>query len=85
MTSILNTLPHLTDDYCMRVVDAMRKMHRRGDGWFNANDIAREVGTVGSTHVQAALYRLAAMGFLWMRDGDGNHKFEYQLRKEYRR
>lgn len=75
----------VTDEYCQKVIDKMRRLHRAGNHWMSAKNIADEIGTVGTTHVQSALYKIAAMGFLYMRDGDGKDKFEYQLRPEYRR
>jgi len=85
MTSILQNMGKVTDEYRELVIDSMRRLHRDGSHWMSAQDIAAKIGTVGSTHVQCALYSIAAMGFLNMRDGDGKAKFEYQLRKEYRK
>jgi len=85
MTTVLDNMDKVTDDYRQKVLDAMRRIHRSGKHWMTAQDIANQIGTVGSTHVQSALYSLAAMGFFFMRDGDGKAKFEYQLRPSYRR
>ena len=85
MTSVLEAVGHVSDDYQMRMIEIMRRIHRQGEHWMSAKRLADEYGTGGTVHVTAALYRLAAAGFLFMRDGDGKHKFEYQLRPEYRK
>lgn len=74
----------VSDDYCEKLIKVMRRLHREGNHWMNAKQITLESGTAANTHVQLGLYRLASMGFLNMRDGDGKDKFEYQLRREYR-
>jgi len=85
MAGILETVNNVSDDYQVGLIDIMRRLHRQGHHWQSAKLIADEYKTKGTTYVTAALYRLAANGFLYMRDGDGKHKFEYQLRPEYRR
>lgn len=85
MAGILETVNSVSDDYQVEMINIMRRMHRQGKHWMNAREIATEYKTKGTTYVTAALYRLAASGFLFMRDGDGKDKFEYQLRPEYRK
>jgi hypothetical protein len=85
MPGILETVHMVSDDYQMQMITIMRRLHRQGNHWLNAKMIADEYDTRGTTYVTAALYRLAASGFLYMRDGDGKNKFEYQLRPEYQR
>lgn len=85
MTSVLDAVGHVSDDYQVKMIEIMRRLHRQGNHWLSAKAIADEYKTAGTVHVTAALYRLAASGFLYMRDGDGKHKFEYQLRPEYRK
>lgn len=85
MPGILDTVNSVSDDYQVEIINIMRRLHRQGKHWFSAKEIADEYKTKGTTYVTAALYRLAATGFLYMRDGDGKDKFEYQLRPEYRK
>lgn len=85
MPGILETVNMVTDDYQLEMIKIMRRLHRQGNHWLSAKQIADEYETRGTTYVTAALYRLAGSGFLYMRDGDGKHKFEYQLRKEYQK
>jgi phosphate-selective porin len=75
----------VSDDYCEKIIRAMRRLHRQGNHWANAKEITQAMETQSNSHVQLGLYRLASMGFLNMRDGDGKDKFEYQLRAEYQR
>jgi hypothetical protein len=85
MPGLLETVDSVSDDYQMAIITIMRRIHRQGRHWMSAKEIADEYGTKGTTYTTAALYRLAACGFLFMRDGDGKNKFEYQLRPEYRK
>lgn len=85
MAGTLEAVNGVSDDYQMQLINIMRRLHRQGWHWMSAKEIADEYHTKGTTYVTAGLYRLAATGFLYMRDGDGKNKFEYQLRPEYRR
>lgn len=75
----------VSDKQCEKLIAALRKGHRSGLQWMNANEIKNLMVSGSLTYVTAGMYKLAAMGFLNMRDGDGNAKFEYQLRPEYRK
>lgn len=85
MPGILETVHMVTDDYQLEMIKIMRRLHRQGNHWLSAKQIADEYETRGTTYVTAALYRLAAAGFLYMRDGSGHNKFEYQLRPQYQK
>jgi len=85
MPGVLESVNTVSDDYQVQMLDVMRRLHRQGNHWMTAKQIADEYETRGSSYVTAALYRLAATGFLFMRDGSGHNKFEYQLRPEYRK
>lgn len=85
MTKAYELAQTVTDKYCEKLINTLRRMHREGHQWMNAKEITEAQGTQSNTHVEAGMYKLAAMGFLNMRDGDGKAKFEYQLRPEYRK
>lgn len=78
-------IDNVSDDYCENIIRAMRRLHREGNHWMSAKELTVALGHTSNSHVQLGLYRLASMGFLNMRDGDGKDKFEYQLRAEYRK
>lgn len=85
MAGLLDTVHVVSDDYQLEMIKIMRRLHRSGNHWLSAKQIADEYETRGTTYVTAALYRLAACGFLYMWDGSGKNKFEYQLRPEYQK
>jgi len=74
----------VSDDQCEKIIRTMRRLHREGNHWMSCKTITKSMNSTSNTYVMAGLYKLASMGFLNMRDGDGKDKFEYQLRQEYR-
>jgi len=75
----------VSDEYCLAVLKAMRHLHRKGMAWLNPTEISETSSHLSTEYVRAALYKMASMGFLYIRDGDGNETLAYQLRREYRK
>lgn len=80
----LKTIPSVTDEYRLLVIDALRRNHRKALHWQTVSDVCKAMQGQSHGHVEAALWSLAPDGWLNIMDGDERSPLLFSLRREYR-